>query len=355
MYYFRPQGIYLYKNVLAVLSVQHQTVHLYKFHNGTFVPECKVGRLLYSDDELLLSHVLTPDQQTEFSFQQANFVYRAYRERTINLLKHRILVFLYRRAAAAADARYEVRRFHQYFDQFRALRLWKMQLLDERHLLLKYAHEDVVTLRSHEPNSQVSFFVIYNFVDTRVLAVYENTSEELLELFENFCDFFRNTNLTNLDLEEFRYAQFTSSAGNNIYARLLQQRFQQTIMSAKNGGVAEARRRVLAQLPISAQSYTSSPYLDLSLFSYDEKWVSAMERPKACGEQPVQFYGRESGVAKFRVFAGVHGGRGAAAVVSPSSRRLVAFTFHPTDPFAISVQKTNTEYVVNFHVPKPSG
>ena len=33
-----------------------------------------------------------------------------------------------------------------------------------------------------------------------------------------------------------------------------------------------------------------------------------------------------------------------------ATRRLVAYTFHPTDPFAISVQKTHTDYVVNFHV-----
>ncbi len=151
-------------------------------------------------------------------------------------------------------------------------------------------------------------------------------------------------------MEEFRYTHFTSSPSNNVYARLLQQRFQQTIVSAKNGGVAEARRRVLAQLPISAQSYTSSPYLDHSLFSYDEKWVSVMERPKACGEHPVAFYGRECGRRKFNMYAGIHG-----RAVAPSSRRLVAFTFHPTDPFAISVQKTNTDYVVNFHVFKPSG
>lgn len=47
---------------------------------------------------------------------------------------------------------------------------------------------------------------------------------------------------------------------------------------------------MLAQLPISAQSYSSSPYLDLSLFSYDDKWVSVMERPKACGEHPIRLH-----------------------------------------------------------------
>ena len=53
-------------------------------------------------------------------------------------------------------------------------------------------------------------------------------------------------------------------------------------------GANEARKRVLAQLPISAQSYSPSPFLDLSLFSYDDKWVSVMERPKACGEHPIR-------------------------------------------------------------------
>ena len=97
-----------------------------------------------------------------------------------------------------------VRRFYQYFDQLRALRMWKMQLLDENHLLIKYASEEVVTLRSSEPNSQASFFVVYNFKSTEVVAVYENTSEDLLNMFENYCDFFRNTNVHDDKLRSYQ-------------------------------------------------------------------------------------------------------------------------------------------------------
>ena len=68
----------------------------------------------------------------------------------------------------------------------------------------------------------------------------------------------------------------------------MQARFRHTIESARNGSQMEATRRLLVQLPISGQSYSSSPYLDMQLFSYDEKWVSAMERPKPCGEQPIR-------------------------------------------------------------------
>ena len=108
---------------------------------------------------------------------------------------------------------------------------------------------------------------------------------------------------------------------------------------------------MLAQLPINAQSYSSSPYLDLSLFSYEEKWVSVMERPKVCGDNPIQFYGRESGLLKFRLHPG---NPSHARLLYPQQntprRPLVAITFHPTDPFAISVQKINMDFVVNFHV-----
>ncbi len=70
--------------------------------------------------------------------------------------------------AQVDDNPYEVRKFYQYFDQLKNLRMWKMQLLDESHLLIKYASEEVVTLRSNEPNSQMSFFVVYDYSTTKV-------------------------------------------------------------------------------------------------------------------------------------------------------------------------------------------
>jgi de-etiolated-1 len=73
-----------------------------------------------------------------------------------------------------------------------------------------------------------------------------------------------------------------------LNSRHLMQRLKQTIVSARFGGPTEAIKRLLCQLPVSAQSFTSSPYLDFALFSYDEKRVSMMERPKCCGEHPIR-------------------------------------------------------------------
>lgn len=123
-------------------------------------------------------------------------------------------------------------------------------------------------------------------------------------------------------------------------------RSKQTVISAKGGSHVEATKRVLAQLPISAQSFSCSPYLDLSLFSYDDKLVSVMERPKACSEYPIRFFDRDSGILKFRIYPGFQ-----SMPSIPTPLRLVAFAFHPIEPFAISVQRIQTaEYVVNFHI-----
>lgn len=319
------QGLYLYKRTLAVLGVQQQTIHIFQITDeGTFVEVRSVGRFCHEDDYLVYQQAVRVQQ------------HQAYKEQTINSLKQRLLTHLYWRAKASGEA-YTLRRFYQYFDHFLGLRMWKMQLLDEQHLLIKYASEDVVTLQIQDPNSQPSFFMVYNMETTQVLGVYENTSEELAELFEDFCDMFRNASL-------YYEVDYACSSSSNINARQIQQCFCQTIINAKFGGHVEATRRVLSQVPISAQSYTSSPYVDLSLFSYDDKWVSVLERPKQCGDHPIRFYCRDSGLLRFKIYTSYHRPQ------PSSSKRLVAFVFHPFEPFAISVQRANQSYVVNFHV-----
>ncbi|KAK0074691.1 hypothetical protein PV325_007945, partial [Microctonus aethiopoides] len=325
IYLSHNQGLYLYKDILAVLSVQHQTIHIFQILDGMFINVRVIGRFCLEDEAYLVASVWSGVNS------------RAFRDIAINTLKHKLLVYLYKRAANISNTKrnpYELRRFYQYFDQLNALRMWKMQLLDTNHILVRYASEEVATLQASDPNAHPALLVVYDMVAAKVLAAYDNASSHMLMQLENFSDFFRNAD-----------CQYTCSPSNNIYARLMQQRFKQTIVSARYGGVTEATKRLLSQLPICAQSYSSSPYLDLSLFCYDDKWVSMMERPKASAEHPIRFYARDSGLLKFRMHTGV------LSIATPVlSRRLVAFTFHPTDPFAISVQRTNAEYVVCFHV-----
>lgn len=75
---------------------------------------------------------------------------------------------------------------------------------------------------------QPSFFVVYNMVSTEVLAVFENTSDQLLELFENFCDLFRNATLHS------QAVQFPCSASSNNYARQVQRRYRRILCTARS-------------------------------------------------------------------------------------------------------------------------
>lgn len=49
------QGLYLFNNTLAVLSVQHQTISIFHVDNGQFWLARTIGRFCYEDDELLYS------------------------------------------------------------------------------------------------------------------------------------------------------------------------------------------------------------------------------------------------------------------------------------------------------------
>ena len=140
-------------------------------------------------------------------------------------------------------------------------------------------------MRTQDPNSQPSFFVVYDMTSAKVIEVFHGTSDQLLTLYENFCDLLR---YPAAESDNETVSCFASSPSTNVYAHQAHERFKYSITGAKYGGRVEAVRRVLAQLPISAQSYSTSPFLDLSLFSYDDKWVSAMERPKACGDHPIR-------------------------------------------------------------------
>lgn len=105
------QGIYLLNNTLAVLSVQHQIIHIYKIIRSSFCLLRKIGRFCYEDDHLLVSSVHSIMNRA---------VYRPFRENSINGLKHKLMVFLYKKAESETKkiaSQYPLRKFYQYFNQ----------------------------------------------------------------------------------------------------------------------------------------------------------------------------------------------------------------------------------------------
>lgn len=92
------------------MTSSHLSLNLYSSQvtpEGTFLDVRTIGRFCYEDDLLTLSAVYTEAQAES----QPGFP-RLYTDKTINSLKHRLLVYLWRRAeqdgSATAKRRYEL-------------------------------------------------------------------------------------------------------------------------------------------------------------------------------------------------------------------------------------------------------
>lgn len=271
------QGLSLCGYKLAVLSAQHQTIHLFEVISGQFVPLQEIGRFCYPDDNLVFGEPnLNNNCITDIDFNDNPFF-----EKWLNSLKHRFLCCILKRAQFDSDAEC-LQQFYRRFDYYNSLRIWKIQFIDQEMLLLKYTTEDIITLKQTDVISQPAFFAFYDMATTEIITVYENTSLQFLKLYESHADEFRTA-------VSHPLAYNVSSVSNCPHGRALHMKFKQTITNAKYGGINEATKRLLVQLPMCSQLFSCSPYLDLSLFKYDDKWISQLERPKPCGDAPVKY------------------------------------------------------------------
>ncbi|KAG0351836.1 acid phosphatase det1 [Podila minutissima] len=279
--------------------------------------------------------------------------------------------------------------------------MWRMQFLDESTMLIKFGKLDCVIGRQADSTFQTAFFVIYNIHTTQIQEVYDNASEDFLRIYESCADQFCAIAYSTAGPHKRHYS---STCSNNIYTKDLLRKTQFGMRHARNGGSAQAVKRSLCVLPFSPQSFSDSPYFDLSLFSYDEKVISATDRQRPCQDFPIKFYLRDSGELKFKIqlfhpnggtsgssFMGMpgtgpglgpHGGLGGGGVVigtgGPTttnstnntntntnnnnsnngpllrSKRFATFIAHPTEPFLISVIHQHLQPVtVNFHIRIP--
>ncbi|KAL9876365.1 uncharacterized protein ACN2A1_013070 isoform 2-T2 [Glossina fuscipes fuscipes] len=176
-----------------------------------------------------------------------------------------------------------------------------------------------------------------------ILKIFPKNSVQLLYILRNFCDDFRNVRSLQNQLP-------SSSPNNNVYFRAA---FDLAISSIP-GGQLEAASRFNSTLPITSQSFSTSPYLDYSLFNYDDRLISAWERPKVNILTPICFRDRIANDIKFRLFLETSFKNGQRATedsgLRMSQRELVTFIFHPYEPFIISIQKVCRGYTINFHI-----
>lgn len=103
------QGVYLFNNTVAVLSVQHQTIYIYKIVNNQMHLLRKIGQFCHEDDYNLLTSV--------YKFMKSS-TYKPFREHSINGLKHKFLVFLYKKAVLEGEKLESVLPLKKFYEKF---------------------------------------------------------------------------------------------------------------------------------------------------------------------------------------------------------------------------------------------
>jgi hypothetical protein len=463
------QSFSLFQNLFAILSQQNQAIHLYyliESHDGKtlkFELMLQIGRFCFSDDENFLNDFLiqnhtkinprqVPSYEINNSVGGSNSS-KGFADPCFTSLKQRVISFFYRQAIETNT----LGQFYSNFNNLKKLKMYKMQLLDRRHLLIKYINLDHLMFQKNQVNlggqggtnastqllnrNQLStttttttttttampgpsisnniptppnptnnltslftappnmvnimttgvstdannvtttsittilpailnensvpfYFVLYDIEKAEIINILSNSSEKLFDIFEQFQDFFSLNSLdgasssfqdpSNRAPSSFNhYMNHHTLASNNQYANQTLKRHLKNLL--RMNSVKDMTKCLLANLPIGSQTYSISPYLNQSLFSYDDRLVSNLDRPKPTIDQYLNFNMRENGRLAFRISLGVlqsnnsnqtNNGNQAAAM----QRRLVAFIWHPREPFCISIQRGYFEFSFNFHV-----
>ncbi|KAJ1565554.1 acid phosphatase det1, partial [Cladochytrium tenue] len=306
-------GVQLYDDILAVTSVQNQSIHFVHIRpSGSFLMGRTVGWHTDDVDEMPIAQL----RENEFQHLQATggvtplpsdpTALAPYPTRT-NLdtddgssppeparddvpysgFKQRFLSFLYRKAMASEKMR-TVRHYYLSFSQFASLVMWRMQFLDDNHILVKMGVLENVVNRGEPSSSQTCFFVLFSLETSAVLEVYENSSEELLELFETWPQFRGHA-----AGDAQTYSTF---ACNNEFARDAFHRQMYSIRKARNGG------------------------------------------GRLFGDLPIKFWCRNTNQLRFRLDPNPVPPPGVRTTAyRPMQKRFANFLFHPHLPFVLSV------------------
>ncbi|CAN6463762.1 unnamed protein product [Victoria cruziana] len=348
-------GVFLYDDLLAIVSIRYQAIYILQIRDcGSLVDVRAIGSFCREDDELFLSSHAQglvafdkgkmeegSNSQTENGLQHLQQIQGG---AFLSGIKQRLLSFIFR-GIWNEETNHSLRvqrlkkKFYFHFQDYVDLIMLKVQFLDRHHLLIKFGSVDGGVSRNVEHHP--AFFAVYNMETTEIIAFYQqNSADELYYLFEKYADHFRANSRSSM------HTNFVSSHSNNLYA------FEQlNNMKGKASGSSQFVKRMLSSLPFSCQSLSPSPYFDHSLFRYDEKLISATDRPRQSTEHPIKFILRRPPCSlRFKIKTGPEAGTG-----DSRSKRICSFLFHPILPLIISVQQTYMQpTVVNIHFRRTS-
>ncbi|CAF1194694.1 unnamed protein product, partial [Adineta ricciae] len=301
-------------------------------------------------------------------------------------LKQRLLTYLYKRAK---ESNKQLRFIHS-FNDYLASKFYKVQFLTNHIILLKFAHESIVNKRQQEQQMHYALFVVYNIQTSTILNIYDESSVELAQIFEKYNDDFRYSSSYGLiNYRNLEFFPLSTPAG--------RRQFEHMYYHSTSTGDSDSIKRLLMQLPLRTITHTISPYLDLNLYSYDDKIVHIDDMVKTCPNNPVRFFSRDCQRMKFQLTLtnrsiilpqfNTTTDNSTTTIVTPtitnnnnpvttaatttttttgnalflpntlsSNRRTTLATlWHPIEPFCITIQRwpRDLDNIHNFHLYRP--
>ncbi|KAJ3338012.1 acid phosphatase det1 [Gonapodya sp. JEL0774] len=250
-------------------------------------------------------------------------------------LKQRLMAHLHRLAVASGDPA-RLRYFYLSWDYFSSLVMWRCEWMDQDTIVFKMGAPDSVG-KSDPPPTAATFLMVVELSSGKILGFHDSCSPDLLDWYER-DDRWRR--------QAAGRVNWCGSLANSERAREAVRRAMFSLWKAKNGGSHQAIKRALANVPHNPQSYSESPYWDQELFSYDERTIGPLERPKVAIDFPYKFFNRVTGEYAFTIdpFPTPYG-------VGPvRSKHYAALLFHPTDPFCLTVMyQSQQQATINIH------
>lgn len=331
-------GVCLYEDTIGILSVKNQVIHFFKVNFlGKLVKMRSIGDFIYEDDERMLQlHKLEQEAYNNNSERNPGYPYSEAMEegehgemtRPYSGIKQRLLGYLVKNALKTEGKPGEnedLKRFFFHFKDYNSLLMWKIQMLDSVHLLIKFDKSTFLG-NGDLQSGYAQYSGVFNIMSGKFICFFLNRNEEIASLYQNFTDFFRVTSDGHL------WSRFVSSYSNDPFLRAQLDK-QRDRYNKIYGSELELSKQISSFLPLSPQMTSSSPYLDARLFQFDDRYVSPYVCPKPVAEHAIKFLTR-----------GLHSSTRFKIDPSPGSDdederdgdNYVTYIFHPVYPFAIS-------------------
>ncbi|VDD94621.1 unnamed protein product [Enterobius vermicularis] len=298
-------GVHLVGRIMAVLSLQQQTIHIMQISDdGHFTALKQLGKVLYEDDSYRLAS--------------------CYIIGSIVGMKQRLLSVLYEKARREG----KIDQFLHNFDYLCGFRIWQLQFVLPDVLLLRFVKQDAFASNA-TINSQPAIFVFMNWRSSEIIAVFNKYSDQFLWIVENFYEHFKNPHV--LD------NRFPMTMQHCIYDYERHCRLKH-FYGINEGVKVGIQRQILSCLPYStAYAPIDTPYLDPAMFKYDDMLLTFMDRKDFPPNERFRFFSRVTSQPVFDI--------------KLSGKRSVQLLFHPYEPFAFSFDRSIGEGTGTFHVP----